>query len=477
MALSRCFGFSYGIFVSYSINRSFQERFDHNRRSFASIYAILLAGTYKYARLDDHQINDPYETGDIDLSALWCILSAGWFAVVPFLSWSSTLRRLQTRRPIFTYWTFLIAIGGICAGVKLGGANTYKIYWATAAAVCTSKSDHLQDPAELYLSSWSAWTSNNCTSQCGSLGPTLFLRTGSQMVPMTQTELPNISLPTISARESLGSLTGYASPVVFIQWMYACWSGRRTPSEARDRICIKLYKRSSYQQMGSKLAVSIAMCVYIFACASLTICPFLLVFNIVFNEMNLLYLPQDEPLTAVGQWSQCVITIILVIAAIINKYHDSWLRKAKTSWRISVETLFTHRKRRPSDSNDLERSEDQKFPSVQSTVQELAPPKPLSPCEPLFPRKTISKRFTHPLHEAWFHARKEWSDFQRWIRNPIEVSRSNTALRKVMAAQAEPDGLFQAPSLEQTGPVLPVSKKDLQIKVTNLFSRQRSRSL
>lgn len=448
-----------------------------NRRSFASIYALILAGTYKYTPLDDNQIQNAYETGDIDMTALWCILSAGWFVVVPLLSWSSTLRRLRAR-PIFMYWTFLIAVGGTCAGITLRGGHPFKVYWATAAAICTSKPDYHQNPTELYLSSWSAWSSNNCTSQCGSLEPTLLLRTGTQMVPIIQTELPNIFLPIINAKKFFGPLTGYVSPVVFIQWIYACWSGRRTPSEARDWICVKLCKRrSSFQQMRSMLAVSIALCVYAFACASFTICPFLFMFNIIFNEMNMVYLPPDaEPLTAVGQWSQCVITILLVLAAIINKYHSSWSRNANKSWKIVMKTLFIRRKELSSDRSDLEWSGSRKVLSSQLTVERLGQPEPLASCEPLV-RRTIFQRLTDPLRKACVHVRQEWWDFYLWIQKPIEISRSNTALRQIVAARVESHGRFQVPPLERTSSVSLVHLADLQIKPTNLPSRQRSRSL
>lgn len=412
------------------------------------------------------------------MMALWCILSAGWLAVVPFLSWSSTLRRLQARRPLFTYWTFLIAVGGTCAGITLRGGRPFKTYWATAAAICTSNSDSHQDPAEFYLSSWFAWSFNNCTSQCGSLEPGLLLRTGAQMVPIIQTELPNFQLPITLAKENLGSLIAYASPIVYVQWFYACWSGRRTPSEARDRICIKLFrKRSSFQQMRSMLAVSIAMCVYTFAFASLTICPFLFVFNIIFNEMIMLYLPQDEPLTAVGQWSQWVVIILVIIAAVINKYHDSWSREAKKSWRNTLKPLFIRKKKRSPDRSDLERCEDQKFSSIQVTVRKVAQPRRLTSCETLALRKTVSQRLNHPLREAWLHFRQECGDFYRWIRNPIEVSRSNTALRKVMAARAESHGRFQGHSPEQMEHFSPIFRSDSQIELANLLTRSRSRSL
>lgn len=430
--------------------------------SLASIYALILAGTYKYAPLDDQQIEDPYETGDIDMVALWCILSAGWFAVVPFLSWSRTLRRLRGRRAIFMYWTFLITVGGTCAGIKLRGGHPYKIYWATATAICTSKADHHQDVAELYLSSWLAWSSNNCTSQCGSLDPGLSLRTGTQMVPIIQTELSTITPPIIYAKETWGSLTGYASPIIFIQWIYAWWSGRRTPSEARDRICIKLCRRrSQHRKMRYILTVSIAMSVYAFACASLTLCPFLFLFNIIFNEMNMLYLPQDEPFSAVGQWSQCVIAIIVIIAAIINKYHDGWSLKIKTLSETVMKRPFNRRIERFSDPSDLE---------LQPVVKGLPQPSSLVSCEPLVPRKTVSKWPIRPLRTAWLDARKEWRDFCHWIKNPIKVSRYNTAVRKVEETQPEH-------SSDMMGYVSSDVAANSPIELINLIHRKRTRSL
>ncbi|MCJ1471235.1 hypothetical protein MMC07_009883 [Pseudocyphellaria aurata] len=446
--------------------------------SLASIYALILAKTYKYTPLKDQVIEDPYQTGDIDMVALWCILSAGWFVVVPFLSWSSTLRRLRSQRHIFTYWTLLIAVGGTCAGITLRGGQPFEIYWASAAAICTSKPDRNQNPAELYLSSWLAWSSNNCTSLCGSLQPGLSLRTGTQMVPIIQTELPNTTLPIINGRAFLGSLTGYASPIAFIQWLYACWSGRRTPSEARDLICTKLCgRKSSYPRTKSVLAVSLAISVYTFACASLTICPFLFVFNIIFNEMNMLYLPQDEPITAVGQWSQCVIAFILIIAAVINKYHDSWSYRVKNIWNIAIATLSIHGKQQSPDLKDLERNEDWKISSLQLTSGRLAKEKPLVSCEPILHNDTVSEQLTDPLREAWYHVCREWREFRRWIRNPVEVSRSNTTLRNVMAARADRQDRFQNLRSNQTGNSSPVFPAVSWMDSTYTLGRQRSRSL
>lgn len=405
------------------------------------------------------------------MAALWCILSAGWFAVVPFLSWSRTLRRLRGRRPIFMYWTFLITVGGTCAGIKLRGGHPFKIYWATAAAICTRKSDHHQDLVELYLSSWLAWSSNNCTSQCGSLDPGLSLRAGTQMVPILQTELSKITHPAIYVKETWGSLTGYASPIIFIQWIYAWWSGRRTPSEARDRICIKLCRRSSsYRKMRYIFTVSIAMSVYTFACASLTICPFLLLFNIIFNEMNMLYLPQDEPLTAVGQWSQCVIAIIVITAAIINKYHDGWSLKIKKLWETVMKTPFNRRIEPSSESSDLERGEDRKFSSLQLVVKRLPQPSPLASCEQLVTRKDVFKWPIHLLRSAWLDAREEWRDFCLWIKDPIKVSRYNTAVRKVKETRPEH-------SSEQMGYVSSDVSANSPIEMINLIHRKRTRSL
>ena len=394
--------------------------------------------------------------------------------MVPLLSWSSTVRRLRAQRPIFTYWTFLIAAGGTCAGIILRGGHPFKVYWATAAAICTSKpDDYHRNPAQLYLSSWSAWSSNNCTCQCGSLEPMLLLRTGTQMVPSIQKELPNVLLPTINARKFFGPLTGYVSPVVFIQWIYACWSGKSTPSEARDWICVKICKRrSSFQQIRSMLAVSIALCVYTFACASFIICPFLFMFNIIFNEMNMVYLPPDEPLTAVGQWSQCVITILLVLAAIINKYHSIWSYNVNKAWKFLMKTLFIHRKELSSHRSDLEWSGSRKALPLQLTVERLAHPEALTSCEPVLRRKTIFQRFTDPLCTACVHVRQEWRGFYLWIRKPIEVSRSNTALCQIMAARVESHGRFQ----EQRGSVSLVHLVNLGSKSTNLSSRPRLRS-
>lgn len=52
---------------------------------FASVYALILVSIYRYTALQKYD-DDPYLTGDIDMQAIWCILSAGWFTIVPLLS-------------------------------------------------------------------------------------------------------------------------------------------------------------------------------------------------------------------------------------------------------------------------------------------------------------------------------------------------------------------------------------------------------
>lgn len=143
---------------------------------FAALHAIMLVRYYSFALISE-LVDDPSLFGDPDMKAIWCILSASWFMVVPLLSWSSSLRQLEAR-PILIYWSFLILVGITCTAVAI--KDGYSIFWAGAAAICSSgmsTTHHFEHVP--YQKLWDAF---NCTTQCYSLSPRTVLRPGAQLV-------------------------------------------------------------------------------------------------------------------------------------------------------------------------------------------------------------------------------------------------------------------------------------------------------
>ena len=210
-----------------------------------------------------------------------------------------------------------MGVGLVCAAVKLFG--DYTLYWEGAAVICSAfPNNSFQPPRDAYFSSRTAWNDYNCTTQCGSLSPNLILRPGTQMVPNAQPEFQNgdfnINIP---SKISMTQLSQYVLPFVILQYIYALWSDRRSPAEARDRVCALIARsnRNRQHRIRTIVAVGAGLGIYIHALLTLLVCPLLFFFNILFNEIGMVYSPQDEPVTAVGQWSPVVSTLLVVTSS------------------------------------------------------------------------------------------------------------------------------------------------------------------
>lgn len=382
----------------------------------AAVHAFILVNTYGF-QYTEEIIDDPYLLGDFDIEAIWAILVAGWLMSIPLLGGSSTLRNLRARR-IVIYWTGLIGVGIICVAIKRGTHYThhshYTPYWASAVAICSGtyqqKIHVLKEAGALILQSARLWSTHNCTSQCGALSPNLILRAGTQMVSMYQPEFPSAEIPFINLlrnRDRKISL-GIFIPGVILEVLYAFISGGRNPREARDSLCVFLSgkKQSRFQLLRSYLAGFAGFWVYVFGGLSLIISPFLFVINCFYNEMGLLNLPQDEPQLTIGQWSPCVSTALIISAALISKYGDTWHHAVRRfGCRINPWRRFNHHQN-PSTSRP--------FHPNNNRGKSLA--------RYIF---LLFKRFPPIFHSLTKSLAYEARDFRTWILDPINKSSSN----------------------------------------------------
>jgi len=202
--------------------------------------------------------------GDPNIEAIWCILSASSFMVVPLLSWSSSLRQLEAR-PILIYWSFLIVVGITCTFLAIKGR--YSILWAGAPAICSS-GGNVMDQFE-YVADQKLWNAFNCTTQCGSISPNAVLRPGAQLVVYSQLEFPNYNLnenPILhsSSKVSMKSLSEYIAPLVALQYIYALWSDQLCPAQARNYVCARIINgdRNRHNSIRKALVVIISFTIY-----------------------------------------------------------------------------------------------------------------------------------------------------------------------------------------------------------------------
>ena len=338
---------------------------------------------------------------------------------MPLLSWSSTLRKLNARH-VVVCWSLLIAAGVICAAIPFLKAfphhRYFELYWQNAAAICSSVSGNdsselsYEDRVRPYILSGRAWNYHNCTTQCSNFSPNMIMRPGVQMVPLLQGEFVNwVRLPLLHSKIDMTELSLFLLPPVILQYVYSLWSDRKSPAEARNHICVLITGRHSKQRMRRYVAVTLAGIIYIPALLMLLICPLLFFFNIIFNEWSLAWKPQDEPVTAVGQWSPVVSVILVVVGVSLAQTHRNSQHVRHYLLEIPMQLFQNqrrghHRKHWPRKRSTQQRKTSRR-PSLHIAVVQLGP-----------------ALLFRPISRILKHLQNEWHDFRHWIHDPIELS-------------------------------------------------------
>jgi len=247
-----------------------------------------------------------------------------------FINWSTTLRNSRARI-VMICWGALIGIGLIW-----GRAELYDTSLSPGEPACYSSSGELlSKPYQLLDRRF------NCTYQCFSVRKPL--REPSETVAIPRSLL--------SGRFSRLSLV-LVGPFMFAAYAAVSWDTREhSPSQIYTRMVMSyldpkhhaeitksIYTAASERRYGGYFALfsyvhrakwSVRKCVLSFlavpwfalALALDLLCIPLMIINIVLNEINLVgsHLPTTEAPFAIGQWGPIVGSLLVVIAAIINR--------------------------------------------------------------------------------------------------------------------------------------------------------------
>jgi hypothetical protein len=270
------------------------------------------------------------EVFDLDISGAWAILTTGALAYITFINWSTTLRNSRARI-VMVCWGALIGIGLLYGRVEL-----YDTALSPGEPACySSGGEFLSKPFQLFDPSF------NCTYQCFSVHKPL--REPSETVAIPETLL--------TGRFSRLSLV-LVGPVMFAAYAAMSWDTREhSPSQLLTRMTMSyldpkhhaeitksIYMAASEGWYGGYFALfryvhrakwSVRKCIWSFlgipwfalGLALDLLCIPLMIINIVLNELNLVgsQLPTNEPPFAIGQWGPIVGSLLVVIAAIINR--------------------------------------------------------------------------------------------------------------------------------------------------------------
>ena len=183
---------------------------------------------------------------------------------------------------------------------------------------------------------------NNCIEPCSTnvdpyFGDTLF-RTPQDLRSLTMREIDrNIEGVGINTHDvnAIGLTHFYfkfalmALPYVIAQGLWAVLFGRKTPAQARHKFyaiitSIRIRRRAGTAPAAWQVnfAALISLLAYLWALFILIICPPLFIFNLVAGEIFVHPFPQSENEHHIGAWGPWASTALILIAAMIAKYHN-----------------------------------------------------------------------------------------------------------------------------------------------------------
>jgi len=423
-----------------------------------------------------------------DSWAIYAILNAACLITVPLLNWSGTLRRLGQKaaslkdpkarktngvvgtRAIVIYWAFLVLVGfiSIWQYARYGEGDRNTEYPDMSKVMCnpgTNGSKFLSPNGTFHRRAIDSVfiQDNGCTDPCNLINiPSIFRKQNElTLLPHSQALLWNFTIPgpkyiqqekLMTIENGAFSLDYWTLPFIVLQGFITACFGRRDPREIRDLIYISLcmerpmsdrrWLRGTHEGAVRVLAGFN----YLIACAVVLFCAPLFVVSIVAQELQLWHnQPDSENAYQVGQWSSWVYTALVILAALIARYHDNFIGFICDCGRHvghSFASCFTHHRKR------RDHEPEHSFPSVTEKPLSDASTSSKVPDRPTSIQVMPSKRSStlkqednkpsrgvwktairayregfHPLNQTGNGPVDEMRNFSRWCRNPQEVSR------------------------------------------------------
>jgi hypothetical protein len=351
----------------------------------AAIHACLLAWSHQ-------------SVAENDVYALAAILSTSAIITVPLLNWSRSLRDLTIEksgeedadgkeefsksRAIIVYWGFLIIIGSL--SLDIGLEVTSRVgFWNLVSPTSTEMTCVMHsNPAQysnltfnstplvhkitlangtalqvpLIDADWAA--AHGCLSPCQAILDCAIFRTPDDYQLLTVDELSRVDIISGVTTETEQLASNFESfvltwsqftlPFVLLQGIWAAAFGRRSPSQIRDVLYILLRDlkiprdcqphvrtdTSSHWKMAAKW---LALIVYAWSLFVTVFCIPILALTILAAEAYIYGLPQSDSLIHVGSWAPWAGTVLVLLAALISKFHHRVVealfgRRRKTSW-------------------------------------------------------------------------------------------------------------------------------------------------
>jgi hypothetical protein len=267
---------------------------------------------------------------DLDILGAWAVLSTGALAYITLINWSTTLRNSRARI-VMVCWGVLVGIG-----IIFGRSERYDTSLSPGEPPCRSSAGVLlMYPQQLIDRSF------NCTYECFSAHKPMRAMSETVAIPRT----------VLTGKYSTFGVA-LVGPVMFAAQAAVTFDAREhSPSQLYTRLVMtylnpkhheeitkSIYKAASESWYGGYFALfhyihrerwSGRKCLLSFLALPWfalgllldLLCIPLLLTNVILNEISLIasHLPTNEAPYAIGQWGPVVSSLLVVIAAIINK--------------------------------------------------------------------------------------------------------------------------------------------------------------
>jgi hypothetical protein len=409
----------------------------------SAVHMLALVTNFGFGTPDDPKgwnINSSKAYGDVDVFGIYPILSAAAIMLTPILNWSVSVRANEAQM-VVVYWGALVFAALVPAWAYNNNIKQWWINFPVSFALCPTSAAATHPDCNqnnTFLTS-EAYSYCQCVDFCGLLGPSTPMRQYANMVPSLSrsiSELANTSQPL----QNLEKFNEFVLAVIVVQGILGLIESQFTQAEVRNLVFRVLYaeprdfiillfegqrqekllKKLGMQKASTKpntsfrwklqfqIARLVAAAFFVFAIFFAVLALAVFVTTVITNEIYLTMWPVSERSDAVGAWSIWVGAAFVLSAAIIARYHASWMKSLVVSfrafWRLVAWAGNERHVRFQSDDPDPE------------TIRHRV--------------KAFFSEIAIPFVHAWYSTRRAfWTvsytlrTFAEWFKDPIELSK------------------------------------------------------
>ncbi|KFX92083.1 hypothetical protein O988_07435 [Pseudogymnoascus sp. VKM F-3808] len=388
---------------------------------------------------------------DLDIFGIFPILTAAGIMLTPILMWSNTVRKHHAQ-PVIVCWGALIfvalatCIGVLMRGLGLIGGGAMAINELPSFASCIGTPECTNpDTGILYRDFYQKC---ECFDFCGVLSPTAAMRAGENMVPFIISNKAEkaannddflklfvvnlFALAFITINGAIGVLESFYSQSEVRNGIFRLcnadlrmWIKVLFEGERQEHLLNKFGRQSAgllktkRKRVRFLFAKAMATMFYLLAILLTVLCPVVFITSVITSEILIQNYPPSEHSDAIGAWGAWVGAILVIFAAVIEKYSKAWLISLLVLLRAMWHVVKYDKKERQ------QRSKKGDGLSVSGRIKDFF--------------KEVGSPFIHGWYStrrAWWTSKTNMRLFAAWWKNPQKLSQMRgEELRKQWAVE------------------------------------------